>query len=340
MSWLALDVGGANLKAADGVGFAVSRPFALWREPARLGKELSELLSASPPHRRIAVTMTGELCDCFDMKSEGVLFILDAVEVAAGETPISVYLTDGRLADATVARRWPHLAAASNWHAVAAFCGRFAGDGPAILVDFGSTTADVIPLVEAGPMAEGRCDTERLACSELVYTGVERTPLMAVVDRLPWRGRSCTVAAELFATTADAYLLLSELPEDGTNVNTADGRPRTRANARSRLARMVGADAASFSEEDAFIAAQAIRAAQLASLHAAVAHVAARFNTPPNTVIISGQGEFLLRELTATLPWRPSIVSLSEELGSNASQCAPAHALAVLAREREDSARA
>ncbi len=30
MKWLALDIGGANLKAADGQGLAVTQPFAMW----------------------------------------------------------------------------------------------------------------------------------------------------------------------------------------------------------------------------------------------------------------------------------------------------------------------
>ena len=36
MKWLALDIGGANLKAADGEGFAVSQPFPLWENPEQL----------------------------------------------------------------------------------------------------------------------------------------------------------------------------------------------------------------------------------------------------------------------------------------------------------------
>ena len=85
--------------------------------------------------------------------------------------------------------------------------------------------------------------TERLLACELVYTGVERTPLAAVVSRLPWRAGQCPLAAELFATTADAYLLLGDLPEEPTNLDTADGRPRTRSAAHARIARMFCADA-------------------------------------------------------------------------------------------------
>ena len=36
MTWLGLDIGGANLKAADGRGWAQIVPFPLWRDPDRL----------------------------------------------------------------------------------------------------------------------------------------------------------------------------------------------------------------------------------------------------------------------------------------------------------------
>ena len=43
---IGIDVGGANLKLADGRGFHLSRPFALWRHPERLAAELKALLAA------------------------------------------------------------------------------------------------------------------------------------------------------------------------------------------------------------------------------------------------------------------------------------------------------
>jgi (4-(4-[2-(gamma-L-glutamylamino)ethyl]phenoxymethyl)furan-2-yl)methanamine synthase len=333
MGWLGLDIGGANLKAAHATGFGLSRPFALWRAPERLAEELQRLVSASPRSDGLAVTMTGELADCYASKAIGVRSILDAVEQAAGEQRITVYLTDGRFVSPDEARESWRLAAASNWRALAQFAGRFASRRPALLLDMGSTTADFIPIGDAEPCPVGLTDTDRLLSGELVYTGVERTPVNAVVRALPWQGRECPVAAELFATTADAYLLLGDLPEDPADVDTADGRPRTREASHARLARMVCADAATFSLDDAMAAAIAIRDAQLELLHDALLRVASRQAEPPQTIIISGQGEFLLRRLVARLRWQCNVVSLNERLGSDVSRCAPAHAIAVLANE-------
>ena len=78
IGWLALDIGGANIKVADGLGFAATTAFSLWREPTRLTDALRAVLAGSPPADHLAVTMTGELADCFATKAEGVQKILDA----------------------------------------------------------------------------------------------------------------------------------------------------------------------------------------------------------------------------------------------------------------------
>lgn len=335
MNCLAIDVGGANLKAADGRGYAASRPFAVWRRPERLGMELRRLIESGPPSDYLAVTMTAELADCFSTKAEGVREILAAVQSAAGDRPIEVYQADGELVSAVSACRAPLLAAASNWHALASFANRFVSQWPALLIDLGSTTADVIPLDAQGPTASGLTDSERLVSGELVYTGVERTPVCALMASLPWHGVECPLAAELFATTADAYLMLGETPEEPDNCDTADGRPRTWPHALARLARMVCADADSFGPEDARQAAAAVRHAQLDLLQAAVEKVVSRLRESPQTVIVSGHGEFLLRHLLGRLPWQADVLSLSHRLGPDVSRCAPAHALAVLAQERK-----
>lgn len=334
MTWLALDIGGANLKSADGLGSAAVRPFALWRHPDRLASEVAALLAQSPPASRLALTMTGELADCYAEKAEGVRSILAAVEQAAGDRRVVVYLADGRLVPPRVAADHPHLAAASNWLALADYVHRWVDALPAVLIDLGSTTADVIPLAAHGPAPVGRTDPERLVSGELVYAGVERTPLCALVATLPWQGAPCPIAAELFAATADAYLLLGDLPEQPDNLDTADGRPRTVAYAHARLARMFCADATLLSIAGAQAAAAAVRDAHLALLERALRQVAGRLAQPPQTAIISGHGEFLLRQLLERSAWPGRVISLKEKLGERVSRCAPAHALAVLAAER------
>ena len=159
------------------------------------------------------------------------------------------------------ARELPHLAAASNWHALARFACRFVRGASGLLVDIGSTTTDIVPMVGGRPRPRAVDDTGRLVSGELVYSGVGRTPVCAVVRHLPWRGGECPVAAELFATTADAYVVLGEMTEEPTATWTADGRPLTVEHSRARLARMICADVAQVTREDAAAAAAHVRPA-------------------------------------------------------------------------------
>jgi len=345
MTWIGLDVGGANLKVADGCGYARSEPFPLWKQPEGLSVGLERLLASTTAdlgvdrcHQRLALTMTGELADCFWTKAEGVQAIVCAVEQAGQGRHVQVYLTDGRFVAANVAVEKPLLSAASNWHALARFACRYCQDESGLLIDIGSTTCDIVWLdkTSAGvrPAALGHTDPERLVSGELVYTGVQRSGLHGVVRELPWRGAMCPVAQEYFATTADIYILLDEIPEQADNKDTADGRPRTKEFAHGRLARMLCADTTLFSHTDALQAASVVRDIQIAQILLAVQRVQSRWGRPPAVIVLSGEGEFLARPLLDRLGWDVEVVSLADQLGNSVSRCGPAHALAVLAREQ------
>jgi len=329
---LGLDIGGANLKAAHSAGAVLLHPFELWRQPAGLTDALRSLLRAMPRFELLAVTMTGELCDCFESKRHGVHAILDAVEASAAETPMRVWQTDGTFVDIAIARARPLQAAAANWLALAAYAGRFAAKGPSLLVDVGSTTTDIIPLLDGRPVPRGRTDPERLLSRELVYTGVRRTPLCAVLDG--------PRAAEWFATTLDAYLVLEMVPESPDDRCTADGKPATRKAAHARLARMTCADLESTTVAERRDLAQHVFDLQRQAISDAIARVTATLSGPLETAVLSGSGEFLARsslELhqarNSVKPGSVGIRSLSAELGPERSDAACAYALAVLASE-------
>jgi (4-(4-[2-(gamma-L-glutamylamino)ethyl]phenoxymethyl)furan-2-yl)methanamine synthase len=294
---------------------------------------LGSIIARAPAFDRIAATMTGELADCFATKAVGVRHIVQAVTVAAGHRPVVIYRIDGNLVSPPDAIREPLSVAAANWHALASFASRFVKGDAGLLIDIGSTTADIIPLIDGRPKSAGLTDVERLLSGELVYTGVERSPVCAVVGHLPYRGQLCPVAQEVFATTQDAYLLLDEVAESPENRNTADGRPATREFAHARLARCLCADAETLDSTDAVAAARAIRDEQTARIAVAAARVVARVRQPISTIIVSGQGEFLARRVVAKMALESKLVSLADVLGLEVSRSAPAHALAVLARE-------
>ena len=323
MNWLALDIGGANLKVADGQGFAASHPFALWKDKNRLAWELRAAIAESPPHDHLVVTMTGELADCFASKAEGVKFILQAVHEAADGRHTRVYLVDGSLVSLNVALTRPLLAASSNWHALGRYCGRFAAHRPAWLIDIGSTTVDFIPLLDGLPAVAGTTDIDRLLAGQLVYTGIERSPVCALVQTVPYRGQDCPVAQEVFATTRDVYLLLDDLPESPDDRHTADHQPATRDAACRRMARMLSANETQFGLEDATACARHVAHEQLMMLLGAARRVLQDVDPPPAVAVLSGHGEFLARRLLQALTWQGDTISLVDRLGPVVSRCAP-----------------
>jgi (4-(4-[2-(gamma-L-glutamylamino)ethyl]phenoxymethyl)furan-2-yl)methanamine synthase len=323
---IGLDIGGANLKAAHSDKVAFAQPFPLWKQPEKLAAAVQSLVEQLPPADFVAATMTGELCDCFASKTEGVRHIIEALKVALPDKSLFLWRNDGRLMPFDAVGNDFLPLAAANWLALACFAGRFSPPGSAILVDMGSTTTDIIPLIVGTPQPIGLTDLERLRNNELVYVGASRTPLCALLGT-PY-------AAEWFATTQDVYLLLGlseEAPEDRS---TADGRPATRENAHARIARMLCADAGDLSvTATREIAAQADRALRQ-SVKRALERVSTRLPSKPQTVILSGSGEFLIEKIVAdTFDPLPQIVSLSSLFGAELSNCACAFALATLAQE-------
>ena len=340
-TWLALDVGGANLKAAHSSGQARTLPFELWKRPDELPRALGSLVSTLPMADRVALTMTAELCDCYPTKAVGVRSVLDAVLSGLDGRPTVVWGIEGRFHSVEEVREVPRLAAAANWLALATLAARLIPEGPGLLIDIGSTTADLIPMVDGQVAVRGRTDTDRLQTGELVYAGVRRTPLCSLGPELPFRGRPTGLTAELFATTLDVYLTLGEIASDPKDLSPADGRPATADAAVDRLARMVGSDRDGFNAEDAFAFAQAADQSLTRRLERAAGQVTSATIGRPRNAVVAGSGEFLARRLaTRLLEPGGTVVSLAEAWGPVASGAACAHALVELAREWSEAGEA
>lgn len=330
---LGLDIGGANIKVADTQGYARSWPFAMWTRVAELPTFLKGVLLAAPATKNLAVTMTGELADCFSSKSQGVQVILDAVQQTAAEKTVRVYQVDGNWATLETARQNTMTVAAANWHALARFVTHRVGQQDILLVDVGSTTTDIIPIIGGLPETRGEDDVARLLAGELVYTGVERSPVCALVDRIPYRDQMCPLAAELFATTLDVYLLLGDLPESDEVEHTGDGQRRSREAACTRLSRMICAESDQFTMDDAMVAAEWIAAAQGKLLKDCVQRAVSQYQGKLQSIVVSGHGDFLLNRALQPAGFSVPVYSLSETIGCDLSRNGPAHALAVLAAE-------
>jgi (4-(4-[2-(gamma-L-glutamylamino)ethyl]phenoxymethyl)furan-2-yl)methanamine synthase len=334
------DLGGAHLKVArvDASG-AVERvlqlPCPLWQGMQHLDAALEQALPAlgsAPVH---AVTMTGEMVDLFPDRAEGVVRLLAALRGRLPQAALRIYAgADGFLnpegAPAAAAR-----IASANWQASATLV---AAQTPAALViDIGSTTTDLV-VVRAGRVcARGRDDAGRLVAGELLYTGVVRTPLMAVAERVPFAGDWVPVMAEHFATTADVHRLTGQLPPDADQHAPADGGAKTASGSARRLARMIGRDSDSAPLAAWRRLAGWLAQAQLRQVEDACDRLLSREDLDDDAPIVpAGVGRFLVAEL-ARRRGRSTVEFASLLPAGNAdpalvSDCAPAVAVAWLAQ--------
>jgi probable H4MPT-linked C1 transfer pathway protein len=333
---LGWDVGGANIKVAclgddrECAPAILEQPFSLWREPDGLSAvlaTLAERVGGARDDSRMAVTMTAELADCFASKREGVAFVLDAFRAAFPGTETWVYGVDGRFRSTDEARQQPLEVAAANWRASAALVARTCPD--ALLLDVGSTTTDIIPIVAGSVAVEGTTDPARLLSGELVYTGALRTPVCAIVRSVPFEGRRCRVAAEHFAVAADVHLWLGRIHEDDYTCETPDGRGRSRSEAGARLARIVCADLEMLGPADITAIATHISRAQVGQIKSGIRQVIRRLGPAcPRMAVLAGQGTFLARPAAEELGLAAR--DFAAEIGSAAARAAPAAAVAYL----------
>jgi probable H4MPT-linked C1 transfer pathway protein len=330
---LGWDIGGVNTKVVrlqagpDGVLVrGTCMPYEVKRDPAALVKTLTEAIRhVDGRHGDLhAVTMTAELSQAFATKREGVGFILDALEAAFPGVGLHIYSVDGRFVTLHQARELPLAVAAANWAATAHLVAR--SIPTCVLIDTGSTTTDLIPIVDGQVTVQGRTDPERLLSGELVYTGALRTPVEAVACQVPLWGGEASVAADGFAIIGDAHLWLGQLrPEDYT-CPTPDGRPPTRGSAGDRLARVVCADREMLDESAIAGIATALASAQVSVLVRALQRLRERW--PAITMaVVAGLGDFIAAEAARNTGL--SIISLADRLGQ-AARIAPAAAVAWL----------
>jgi probable H4MPT-linked C1 transfer pathway protein len=331
---LGWDIGGVNTKAvrlsSDGGLRARSRPFELQRDPGALVRILTDLASelgapVSAAGVTCAVTMTAELSQMFRTKRDGVAFVLDAVSTAFPDADIQVFATDGSFLSVDAARQSPLAVAAANWAATARLVAR--RYTTALLIDVGTTTTDIIPIVDGHVVAAGTTDPERLASGELVYTGALRTPVEAIVRDVPYRGGRAAVSAEGFALVGDVHLWRGSLDSSDYTVPAPDGRTPTREFAGERLARVICADREMLEDADVAAIADAIAAEQVDTVAAAIRRV--RSGHPSvHTAVVTGLGAFIARKAARAAGLE--VVALASEIGDDAARYAPAAAVALL----------
>ncbi|MEA3282171.1 MAG: hydantoinase/oxoprolinase family protein [Euryarchaeota archaeon] len=320
MTTIGIDIGGANTKVASADGsIAEIHYLPMWKDAA-LPDLLSGIADRLMPDK-VGVVMTGELADCFENKRQGIAFISDAAMHAFPESEI--YYLNNKCE--FTGKDDPGLAAA-NW---AASAGLLARDMSCVFVDVGSTTTDIIPIV-GGAARAGVTDFERLKRGELLYSGVLRTNLAALLDRVVLDGVGCGISSELFAITGDAYLVLGKIGEADYTCETPDHAGTTVPDSIRRLARIVCADPDELggsSGSGVRTIAEQVQEKQVQELSDAIDNALARYGL--NRVVGTGLGEFLIRDAVERLDG-VECSFVSGMYGEDVSKVFPAYAVAKL----------
>ncbi|MGD8506799.1 MAG: hydantoinase/oxoprolinase family protein [Candidatus Bathyarchaeota archaeon] len=339
---LGLDIGGVNTKAAflsthEGTMKELETAieyFPIWKRGKerlpRVFEKLRKLLTGSTLLDGVGVTMTAELSDAYWSKKDGVNHILDCMTQIFGDVPIFVLDVDAKLISAGEARRTPLKVAAVNWVATGWMVSQIIED--CVIVDVGSTTTSIVPLVKGKITAEGKTDLEKLLMGELVYTGALRTNVAAIVDHVPLRGGKARVSSELFAQSGDVHLLLDYLKEKDYRVETADGRGKTRQEAMARLARVVCADIDMLDEREIVEMARFIHGRQVEQIAEGLRQVYERMKQQVQDVpvVVAGLGRDFLAKEAAEKVGFTKIFDLGELLDVNAAFMSPSVGVALM----------
>ncbi len=331
-----LDVGGAHLKVAvaeNGKLTAVQQfRCRLWMGLEKLDFALQNAAPLIGNSDQIRITMTGELSDVFPNRTAGVEALIARMEREFGATA-RFWIGPRGLGTSIDARAHPRDVGSTNFLATAALAARTHAD--ALVIDFGSTTADIIPVRGGKPVPLGLTDAVRQTTGELVYTGFTRTAVMGVTTRAPFQGQWVTFAREYLSTMADVRRILGVDLTAFDQHTTADGQDKSIASSTVRLARMLGRDADEGTTTDWHGVAAFIREEQLRSIHDGAMQVLSRANIAATAPIIAaGIGSADVAVIAARLgrtfiPFA-ELVAAPPELAAWATACAPAVALALL----------
>lgn len=275
---IGLDIGGANTKAAlieikeEKIISSISmiQYFPFWEQTTKdivimlntLTEELTKnYLISREQIDFIAVSITAELSDAFYTKREGIFIILAALKEVFGVNKLKFITTHNQFVDFSLAKKDYLAISAANWVGTALFVGNFIKN--CILIDGGSTTIDIIPIIDSLPSTQGKDDTTRMINHELIYTGGLRATIPSITHFVPYKGTELRVSFEKFALISDVHRILNNITEDEYINDTADHRSTSLEDCYARLARMICSDLDLVSKKDLNLIAEYIYQRQI-----------------------------------------------------------------------------
>ncbi len=270
---LGLDIGGANTKAALVQfrsseileSFSLIEYFPFWEKtlndiPNMFKRIVENLIIQNNLKLKninfISITITAELSDAFQTKREGIFTILNALEQVFDKEKMFFINNKNEFINFNQVKPYPISIGAANWVSTSLFLCKFVSN--CILIDAGSTTIDMVPILNSVPLPVGRNDIERLINRELIYTGGLRATIPSITHFVPYKNKMIRISFEKFALVSDVHRILNNISETEYINDTADNRSISLDDCYARLARVLCMDLESISTEELDLIAQFI----------------------------------------------------------------------------------
>jgi (4-(4-[2-(gamma-L-glutamylamino)ethyl]phenoxymethyl)furan-2-yl)methanamine synthase len=339
---LGLDIGGANTKATflktqNGAVKDIEvllEYFPIWKDgKTQLPKFLEMLktkLIGTEAVDGVGVTITAELSDAYKTKKEGINHVLDCVCHVFGVVPLFVLDVEANLLSVKEALEEPLRVASANWAATGWLVSKLVKD--CVVVDVGSTSTSIIPIIAGKIGAEGKADLEKLQNGELVYSGSLRTNIATIVKKIPVKGKMTRVSSELFSQSGDVHLILGNITEKEYTGETCDGRGKTRNEAASRLARVVCADTDMIAEQEIMDIARFVYAKQVEQIVDGLKQTSDRIKIAKIAVVTGLGREFLARKAAEKAEFN-KVIAMEELLNADTAVVSPSVGVALLVAE-------
>ncbi|NLE05776.1 MAG: H4MPT-linked C1 transfer pathway protein [Crenarchaeota archaeon] len=346
---LGYDIGGANIKAASitvSTGKILeiktaSKYFPFWKQDLKDFRKnlilLKNQLIGVNQIDLVLVTMTAELSDAFQTKRDGVTIILDNITQVFNNIPIKVLDAESNLISIDQAKQLPLKVASANWVATGWMISQYVDN--CVIVDSGSTSTSIIPVIDGKIAAKGKTDLEKLSLGELVYTGSLRTNIAAIVQKIPLRGNIVRVSSELFCQSGDIHLILHNITKEQYTSDTADNRGKNRIDALSRLARLICADIEMLKEQELISIARYVYSKQIEQIAEGINQVYDKLGANSKEkipVIVTGLGREFLSRKGANHAAIKRIINIEELLPKDVALISPAIGLAMMGTKQHE----
>ena len=280
------------------------------------------------------ITMSGEMCDIFDNREQGVKKILNYFKKFVNTY---VYTQTSGVVNIKENKKSQDIASV-NWHVIAKFMSQKLKD--AIVIDLGSTTTDFI-LIKNSEIVNKRVDDfSGLSSRELLYVGCLRTPPYIFGQSLQIDKKNIQMIPENFSSLADVYRIIKKLPKKFYYCSTCDGKDKDIKSCMVRFARNFGFDYKKIHHNFLISAAEKISRLHLSIINKVIDHhIKKNFLSNKNVKIVGlGIGEEIIKDLCVKN--HREYLDLSTIMGEKMSSTkispyhiAPAYFLATMLKE-------